>query len=126
MPNKKGFTLVELIATVTIMLLITIIVTPNIMNHFNKGTDEKYKLLEAQILSAAESYYLKNKDSVADNGNKIPLSSIINEIDEEFRNENDKIINPKNSGDCLGGDVIVEISGQRTKYSYTKQTISCD
>lgn len=126
MPNKKGFTLVELIATVTIMLLITIIVTPNIMNYFNKGKNEKYKLLEAQILSAAESYYLKNKDSVASNENKISLGNLINDIDDEFKDDNGNIINPNNSGECLGGDVIVEIIGQRTKYSYTKDITACN
>lgn len=122
MLNKKGFTLVELIATITIMLLITIIVTPNIMKYFERGNESRYEILESQILTAAESYYLKHKD----NGTLIPLSYLIDDIDEEFKDENDNIINPSNSAECLGGDVIVEIIGQRTKYSYTKQTISCD
>jgi len=119
--NKKGFTLVELIATITIMLLITVIVTPNIIKYVDRGKDRQYEQLESQIISAAKDYYIKNKDD----GTSIPLSELINEIDEEFI-KNGKIIDPRNSGKCLTGNVIVELNGQRINYSYTPSTENCE
>ena len=38
--NKKGFTLIELIAVVVIMSIIAIIATPNIINMIDKGKKE--------------------------------------------------------------------------------------
>jgi len=128
MPSKKGFTLVEIIATITIMLLITIIVTPNIITYIDRGKDRQYEQLESQIISAAKDYYIKNKDSVASNSNQIPLNNLTNKIDEEFI-KSGEIIDPRNSGKCLTGAVLVELdglNGQRVNYSYTPSSEDCE
>ena len=57
MPNNKGFTLVELIATVTIMLLITIIAIPTSMNFINRGKTTQYNQIKSEIEQAADKYY---------------------------------------------------------------------
>lgn len=119
MPNKKGFTLVELIATVSIMLLITVIVTPNIMKQMEKGKERQYEQLKNQIISAAQNYYIKHKDTTS-----ISLTNLKNEIDDEFIDENNNIVDPQ-TGKCLGGSVSVNRSGQNVTYSYIKNYITC-
>ena len=127
MPKKRGFTLVEVIATIAIMALITIIVTPNIISYLNKGKEGQYKTLEAQIITAAKDYYIKNKDEVADNSDRIILSNIKNAIDEEFK-KNNKIIDPINSNKCFKDSSYVQITrnlGQQIKFEFKPTTESC-
>ena len=49
--NNKGFTLVELLAAVTIMLMITMIAIPTSMKLIERGKQKQYDILESQIIS---------------------------------------------------------------------------
>ena len=55
--NKKGFTLIELIAVVVIMAIIAMIATPNIINMIDSGNKGKY-ISDAKIfISKANTMY---------------------------------------------------------------------
>lgn len=58
--NKKGFTLVELIATIAIILLLGLIVTPKIMNVINENRIKGYKEIERRLEEAAGKYIIEN------------------------------------------------------------------
>lgn len=51
--NKKGFTLIELIAVVVIMSIIAIIATPNIINMIDKGKKDQYITNAKEFISKA-------------------------------------------------------------------------
>ena len=55
--NRKGFTLVELIAVVVILSLIVGIGSVTITGIIKKNKENDYKLLIEEIKSATESYY---------------------------------------------------------------------
>lgn len=57
---KKGFTLVEMIAVILIMALISITVLPSILNQVSNKTEEISEASE-QVIFAALSNYLNNK-----------------------------------------------------------------
>ena len=48
--NKKGFTLIELIAVVVIMAIIALIATPNIVNMMDRGKKEDYIAYAKEII----------------------------------------------------------------------------
>ena len=61
--NKKGFTLIELIAVVVIMAIIAFIATPNIVNMMDRGKKEDYVADAKEIITKAT--YMYKKESVS-------------------------------------------------------------
>jgi prepilin-type N-terminal cleavage/methylation domain-containing protein len=52
-PRRRGFTLVELLAVMSIMALLAGLILPSILNLFNAGADNQaYNLLTAQMMAA--------------------------------------------------------------------------
>ena len=58
--KKKGFTLAEMLITVTILGLIILIVTPNITGLLKKMDDEKYQRFLSDVFLATEAYIQNN------------------------------------------------------------------
>ena len=58
--NKKGFTLIELIVTIVLMLSLTILVIVGFTNISDEKKLEADKLTENQIITAAEQYFSSN------------------------------------------------------------------
>ena len=56
MKNNKGFTLVELLATVVIILLLGLIVTPNVVDIINENRNKGYHEIERRLEEAASKY----------------------------------------------------------------------
>ena len=54
--NNKGFTLIELIAAITIMIIISVIVTVNLSKISDKNAEKRYKEYKQQIADAACIY----------------------------------------------------------------------
>ena len=87
MKDKKGFTLIELIAVVVILSILAIIATPNIVNMIDRGKKEQY-VADAKDFIAKATYMYKQKDQERyqgkfDNNNTIKLGDIegINDSD---------------------------------------------
>ena len=57
---EKGFTLVELIATIVVIGLIAAFALPQVLNQFNNHQEELSKQQEELILESARSYVLEN------------------------------------------------------------------
>lgn len=63
--NKKGFTLVEMLATIGILLLITILTYPS-FNKLNKKTEEKFDYSIKTIVENAAKIYVDNNKELID------------------------------------------------------------
>lgn len=61
--NKKGFTLVELIATIVVLALVVSISAYAITNIINSAKEKNYELLIKNIKDASETYYQECKYS---------------------------------------------------------------
>lgn len=97
--NNKGFTLIELIAVVTIMAIIALIATPNIISMIDNGNKEKYISDAKEFISKAS--YMYNLDKYKDgnekvfestsDGNKIYLKDIekLDEMNDPYGNKYD-------------------------------------
>jgi prepilin-type N-terminal cleavage/methylation domain-containing protein len=55
--NNKGFTLVELLAAVAIIVVLSAIVTPSILNSINTGKDKSYEIMVSNIVTASRELY---------------------------------------------------------------------
>lgn len=103
--SEKGFTLVELIATITIMLIIVSIAIPTSIKFINDGKEKEYDLVVDKIEVAAQEYYRENTIS----GDTISLSSIIDYIDlDEKYFKGNMIKDPRDDNMCLNGEIILK------------------
>lgn len=65
--DNKGFTLVELLAVVVILVVIMAIAIPNISSSIERSNAKKDKAMEKVLKSEAELYISKHKASVKQN-----------------------------------------------------------
>ena len=69
MKNKKGFTLVELLAVIAILAILVIIALPNILEMYNNARKNAFETEVKNIYSAAEKEWIN--DSLNGSGEKI-------------------------------------------------------
>ena len=82
--NKKGFTLIELVAIILIISLLVIIVLPKITNSVNNFSPKTDKLMMKMIEEAAKLYVEDNINSLEENENGyycVPLTEL---VDKEY------------------------------------------
>ena len=65
---EKGFTLVELIATIVVIGLLAALALPQVMNQFSNHQEELSTQQKELILESARSYVLENASKYPNNG----------------------------------------------------------
>ena len=77
--NKKGFTLVELVVTIAILVTVTLVAVPSIANMTNRNKQKQKDRIEQLILDAKDTYFSFNESE-----STVTVSKLINEklIDE--------------------------------------------
>ena len=77
--KNRGFTLVELMAVITILAILSLIIVPIIDKNVKKGKDDVYKIQIENIKFAAMNYYTDNISLRPRNGesNSISLSALV-------------------------------------------------
>lgn len=60
---KKGFTLIEMIAVIGILALMTLIILPNLLNQVNNKKEELSNTMKQMIYSATDLYLNENVES---------------------------------------------------------------
>lgn len=140
--DDRGFTLVELLAIVVILGVISLITVPTVTSLIDKNKEDSYKSLEKSIISATKVFISDNRynitldnSTICSDSNKTRSIESINTInitdnkitikvliDSGNLNEGkDAIINPKNSNEKLNLNnsyVIVEYNCDRKDYDY--------
>ena len=71
MKNKKGFTLVELLAVIAILAILVIIALPNVMSLFNNAKKSSFETEVKQIYRISKSQWMN--DSLTSTGRKTYL-----------------------------------------------------
>lgn len=96
MKNKRGFTLVELLAVVTLLAAIILVSVPSIINVLRKSEEKDYKEFESAIKRAAELYVERNRDLYPELNNvggtvNISTNTLITEeyLKQDLENPND-------------------------------------
>ena len=102
--NKRGFTLVELLAVLVILGIIRRLIIPKVFNIVNDSKDTLYQNGVNTILSAAYDYSLKNLDVLKDSG---PSYITLGELKANNLFESN-IINQK-TGTSFSDDLIIKI-----------------
>ena len=125
--NKKGFTLVELIATIVVLALVVSISAYAITNIINSAKEKNYKLLIKNIKDASETYYQECKYS-NNTGIKckdtVKLQELVNygylKGNGSTKDNKMKIFNPKDNVDI--GACCIAVKYEDGKLTIEKKT----
>ena len=94
MKNKKGFSLVELLAVIVVLGIILSITTVSILNLKEKQDEENIKNTISSILTAAKEYNVEHRFGVG-HSNGVEVSTLKNngyvDFDEESKYKGNKI-----------------------------------
>ena len=77
--NNKGFTLVELLAVIAILIIIALVAIPNISSSIERTKDKQDAAIKRVIKSAGDLYTSNNKSKFNSGGNCLSVSILINE-----------------------------------------------
>jgi prepilin-type N-terminal cleavage/methylation domain-containing protein len=110
---KKGFTLVELLAVVVLIGLLTLIIVPVVDSSVKKGKEKAYNLQKETIIAAARSWVTDNKSLISD-GDTLNLT-LLNLKEQGYLDFDIK--NPT-TGVCLDNTMQVTVIRTDKKYNY--------
>lgn len=119
--NKKGFTLIEIILSVTFLLILTILVAPNMYQMINSSNENNLEQTEKLIIMGAKKYISEDKNTALNIKNKVsgynPLYiSIWNLSNLDYISANLK--DPTQKNNDYDYDNVMEISFNNNQYEY--------
>lgn len=108
---KKGFTLVELLGVIILLMVIFLLVFPATKLIINKSEDTVYKTQINKILKATYDYSLNNLSVLPKKGNKnyVTIGELI------YGGYMDTLINPK-TNEYFQDDALISIENVGSKY----------
>ncbi len=77
--NKRGFTLVELLAVIAILAILVIIAMPNVLKMFNESKKDSFETEVKAILTTTEKQWLS--DSMGSTGSDVTVYCRVNGVD---------------------------------------------
>ena len=125
--NKKGFTLTELLAVITILAIILLIVFPVTKNAINKSRENAYEVQVNQIVEQTHRWAADNNNLLPDIDSKqtyyVTLSELIN--GGYIKNSEDgKLYDPRDNSE-MNGCVVIKYSSNYNQYIYYYNEV-CD
>lgn len=135
--NNKGFTLVELIATIVILAIVMGIGAYSITAIIENSREKDYELLIKEIVNATETYYQECKfvDNNCDSDSQITLDFLVthgylkgNSVKTDETNENKEkfiLVNPKDNKEISNCEIKYQYSGGKITVSAVNPTGSC-
>lgn len=117
--NKKGFTLVELLAIITLLMALLVLVFPSVLEMIQKKQQEIDQSKLELIYSAADTYMNNNKDTYPQTAGNIYCISVQTLADEHLLpfEADDSVLYTDDSKDTL---TIVRIAiGKNSKNAYS-------
>lgn len=129
--NRKGFTLIELIAVIVVLSLIALVVFPAVNSVIKNSKEKAYKQQIATIIKATKQLSYEHSQSLPDEvdgaSTEIELRCLTEgciyngvQINGGYINE-DELIDPRNTSKNLNGVVVITYHSNQYNYEYKEQ-----
>ena len=124
--EQKGFTLVELLVTIALMLSILGIAIVSFINISNKKKEESWKQVKSQVETAAAEYFASNEYFLSSLGNgQAGIVSVGTLVSQDYLNKVTNPITGKSVNEC---DIVIVQKNNSTNsndYTYCESTDGC-
>ena len=108
--KKRGFTIIELLATLTILLLVAAILIPTLFNMSDDVKSKQYTSQKELILSAAREYGEDNINSLLSECTNITIQTLINggylKADSDSASDPKTVIKDPRNNEILNDKII--------------------
>ena len=113
--NKKGFTLVELLAVIALVAILSGIAVVNVVSSINNSKKNAFLLDAKRMISKAE--YLLSKDT--ESRNKLRNGNV-NSITYDYTqlNEKGEFLKDADDGEFKNGDFFVKVTKSGSSFNY--------
>lgn len=115
--NKKGFTLVEVLAVIVILSIIALIVFPEINKIMKNSKEKAYNTQIQSLEEAAQKFALKNTIYYPAPGARTCLT--LSQLKSAGEIETDDITDPRDSTQKINGVIVITYSTEYNQYVYT-------
>ena len=112
---KKGFTLVELLAVMILLGVVSLIAVPSIGKILTRSREKALESTKEELIKAAQKYYADNIRELPEDGSHKCLS--VSEIEANGYISNDDIVDPKTE-EKLTGYVKTYFDNTYNQYTY--------
>ncbi|MBP3920295.1 MAG: type II secretion system protein [Bacilli bacterium] len=121
MDNEKGFTLVEVLAVVAILLAVLAIIVPKVIKPFSHSEETIYNEQINTIIEVSKLYMSRHTELLPDSGDYIIT---FDELNDDGLIKGEQVLNPRTKRP-LTGCVVVHFENNKYIYEYTEGTV-CD
>lgn len=122
MRNNKGFTLIEVLAVVVILISIIAIVTPKVIKQFSHAGEITRDEQINAIINISKIYMNQNLDKLPESGNYVLKFS---ELKQSGLMNKDQLLDPETREE-LTGCIVVSKVGNRYEYEYVESYGTCN
>ena len=113
--KNKGFTLVEMLAVVIILVAIIAVVTPKIFNQFNNAGRVVDQEQLNELINVSKIYMQQNSELLPDENDLYVIS--LSELKNSGLIQKSQILNPSTDEE-LTGCIVVSYENNKYKYEY--------
>lgn len=115
--KNKGFTLVELLAVVAILMLLISVITPKVMSQLNTSKDVTQKEQINTLIDITKIYTNQNTNKLPEEDHTSIIT--IEELKQSGLINKNEIIDPKTK-EQITGCIRITIENNKYKYEYSK------
>ena len=119
--DKKGFTLIELIAVIGLLAIIVVMVATSVISTMDKSEESLYETQIKTIEDAANNWGVINTDLMPMDQNDYIDVDIQTLVDDGFLDSAD-IVDPRDKSDMCG---FVRITYSNNNYTYEFMNANC-
>ena len=113
--NKKGFTLVELLAVIIILGLVIAIISPVVSNLLKDSKDSLSKQQKEMIITASKKYMIEHSELLPEGSDHYII--YMDDLIDKGAIDNDSIVDPKTHEE-INGCVVVSYNNEFNQYDY--------
>lgn len=114
--KKNGYTLVEVLAVIIILSLLTAVIIPTVDSILESNKEKSYQIQIDLLLDGLENWGASNAFSLPTEENE-SISKKVGELKKEgFLDK--ELVNPK-TNKCISNDMKLTITKKNNKYIYT-------
>lgn len=122
MKNNKGFTLIEVLAVVVILITVVAIITPKVISQFKNSEETIYKNQIESIIKISRIYMSKNSNLLPEENQTYVIT--FDKLKQEQLINDDEILNPKTKK-ALTGCITVKYINNKYQYDYIENETTC-